>query len=71
MSHINVRKALVTDADPIMSLVNDLALRQVMLPRPPASIIENIRDFVVAEVDGAFAGCGALHVVWSDLAEIR
>jgi len=54
-----------------MSLVNELAMRQVMLPRSPASVIENIRDFVVAEVDGQFAGCGALAITWTDIAEIR
>lgn len=66
-----IRPALVADAKPIMSLVNELAMRQVMLPRSPASVIENIRDFVVAEVDGQFAGCGALAITWTDIAEIR
>lgn len=66
-----IRAARVTDAGSIMRLVNELAMRQVMLPRSPASVIEHIRDFVVAELDGRFVGCGALHVVWSDMAEIR
>jgi amino-acid N-acetyltransferase len=68
---VRIRPATVADARPIMALVNELAQQQVMLPRSPASVIENIRDFVVAEVDGRFVGCGALHVVWSDMAEIR
>ena len=71
MGQITIRRAVVADATPIMKLVNELALRQIMLPRSPASVIENIRDFVIGEIDGRFAGCGALHVVWSDLAEIR
>lgn len=54
-----------------MTLVNELAMQQVMLPRSPASVIENIRDFIVAEVDGQLAGCGALAVTWTDIAEIR
>lgn len=66
-----VRPARVADATPILMLVNELAVQQVMLPRSPASVIENIRDFVVAEVDGQFAGCGALAVTWTDLAEVR
>jgi len=66
-----VRPAIVADAKPIMTLVNELAVRQVMLPRSPASVIENIRDFLVAEVDGQFAGCGALAVTWTDLGEVR
>ena len=56
-----VRPAVVADAKPIMTLVNELAMRQVMLPRSPASVIENIRDFVIAEQDGVLAGCGALR----------
>ena len=71
MTAIVVRPAIVADAKPIMTLVNELAVRQVMLPRSPASVIENIRDFLVAEVDGQFAGCGALAVTWTDLGEVR
>ncbi|MBX3461948.1 MAG: N-acetyltransferase [Planctomycetes bacterium] len=66
-----VRPARVADATSIMTLVNELALQQVMLPRSPASVIENIRDFQIAEVDGQFAGCGALAVTWTDIAEVR
>lgn len=68
---IRVRPAVVADAKPILTLVNELAVRQVMLPRSPASVIENIRDFFIAEVDGKLAGCGALAVTWTDIAEIR
>jgi amino-acid N-acetyltransferase len=66
-----VRPARVADAKAIMTLVNELAVQQVMLPRSPASVIENIRDFFLAEVDGEFAGCGALAVTWTDIAEVR
>ena len=65
---IVVRNACVDDVPPILELVNSLAQEQVMLPRSPISVYEGIRDFVVAEVDGVFAGCGALKVVWADLA---
>lgn len=68
---LTIRPARVNDAGAILKLVNELALQQILLPRSPASVIENIRDFHIAEVNGAFAGCGALHVVWSDMAEIR
>ena len=71
MSAVTICPATLTDAAAIMELVNRLAAEQVMLPRSPASVIEHIRDFVVAEVDGAFAGWGALAIVWSDMAEIR
>lgn len=68
---VQVRPARVVDARPIMTLVNELAVQQVMLPRSPASVIENIRDFVIAEVGGEFAGCGALAITWTDIAEVR
>lgn len=71
MSELQVRPARLRDVEPILRLVNELAARQVMLPRSPASVIENVRDFVIAELDGRFAGCGALHVTWTDLAEVR
>lgn len=71
MEGIVIRPAVVADAEPILELINGLAADQIMLPRSPVSVIENLRDFVVAEVDGAFAGCGALHLVWTDMAEIR
>ena len=66
-----IRPARIADAGTILKLVHELAVQQILLPRSPASVIENIRDFSIAEVDGTFAGCGALHMVWSDLAEIR
>ena len=70
-STLTIRPARVADAGAILKLVNELAIQQILLPRSPASVIENIRDFQIAEVHGEFAGCGALHVVWSDLAEVR
>lgn len=71
MSQIHLRPAHMADVNEILDLVNAMARNQVMLPRSPASVVESIRSFTVAEVDGEFAGCGALMVVWTDIAEIR
>lgn len=68
---VQVRPATTHDVEPMLALVNELAVQQIMLPRSPASVVENLRDFYVAEVDGDFAGCGALAITWTDLAEIR
>lgn len=68
---IEMRPAAIPDITLIMELVNELAAQGVMLPRSPASIVEKLRDFVVAYVDGEFAGCGALAIIWTDIAEIR
>lgn len=71
MNNVTIRKATIQDSGPILKLVNELALQQILLPRSPASVIEHIRDFFVASIDDSMVGCGALHVVWSDLGEIR
>ena len=42
-----------------------------MLARPLSEIYENIRDFVVVREGKKIIGCAALHVMWSDLAEIK
>jgi amino-acid N-acetyltransferase len=34
-------------------------------------LYEDVQEFVIAEVDGEPVGCGALHVLWADLAEVR
>ena len=35
------------------------------------TLFEDIQEFLVAERDGEVVGCGALHVMWEDLAEVR
>ena len=66
-----LRKALVKDVPEIATIVNEHAKNGVMLQRPVAHIYDNIRDYILVEVDGSIVGCGALHIMWSDLAEIR
>jgi len=71
VSSLTVRPATLADADPILELVNRLAQEQLMLPRSPSKVLEGIREYVIAEDESGFLGCGALHVTWFDLAEIR
>src|SRR5207253_6990201 len=66
-----VRKARVTDAAAIQRLIKTFADRDEMLQRSLGELYENIRDFFVAEVEGRVVGCGAVHVCWSHLAEIK
>ncbi len=69
-----IRKARVADVEAILALVNDYAARNVMLPRGPQYLYENIRDFAVVvdeEAGGAIVACGSLHVLWEDMAEVR
>lgn len=68
---IQIRAATVRDVSAMLQIINDYAAGQVMLSRSPLSLYENLRDFLVADREGEILGCGALHVVWGDLAEIR
>lgn len=68
---IIVEPARLSDAESIHRLVSFWADRGDMLHRPIAEVYEAIRDFKVARVDGEFAGCGSLHIMGVDLAEIR
>ena len=66
-----VRKARVGDAPAIHELVNFYARKEEMLPLSLGMVYERLRDFFVYEEGGEVLGCGALHVVWEDLAEVR
>src|SRR3989338_8281020 len=66
-----IRKALIKDAKGIISLINFYAERGEMLYRSINELYENIRDFIVYEIDGEVVGVSSLHVDWEDLAEIR
>lgn len=68
---ICVQPARLTDVQAIHDLVTFWADRGDMLHRSPGEIYELIRDFKVAKIDGEFVGCGSLHVLGSDLAEVR
>ena len=66
-----VEKAKIPDVPQIHKLINDYASTGEMLPRPLSELYEEIRDFFVIKDGEQVVACGALHVSWSDLAEIR
>jgi amino-acid N-acetyltransferase len=66
-----VRKARMSDIREIASLINDYASREIMLPRNEMELAESIRDFSVCEIDGAIAGCVALHFYTTTAGEVR
>ncbi len=68
---LSVEKARISDAPQIHKLANYFAQKGVMLPRALSEIYENIRDFFVIRDGDKVVGCAALHVYWSDLAELR
>ncbi|HEY3930430.1 MAG TPA: N-acetyltransferase [Candidatus Koribacter sp.] len=66
-----VRKAILPDANAIDTLIRAHTGDGTLLPRSFQEICADIRDFVVAELDGQIVGCGALHLYGMHLAEIR
>jgi len=68
---LQVQRAAVADVRAIHELVNGFAQRGEMLPRTMAEIYESLRDYSVVREGGELLACGALHVMWEDLAEVR
>ena len=66
-----VRKARTRDVPAIRRLVDVYASERILLDKPTVMLYEDVQDFWVAELDGRVVGCGALHVMWEDLGEIR
>ena len=65
-----IRRARIADVRKIKALVDTDAGR-VLLEKELVALYEDMQEFWVAESDGEVLGCGALHVLWEDLAEIR
>lgn len=71
MEAYTIRKANVHDTPDIAKLINFYAKDGIMLPKPLSRIYETIRDFSVIEFENNLIGCGALHIYWENLAEVR
>ncbi len=69
-SGIVVRRARTSDVPAIKRLVDIYAVR-ILLEKNLVTLYESVQEFWVAELDGELVGCGALHVLWSDLGEVR
>jgi amino-acid N-acetyltransferase len=65
------RKARITDVEQIHALITYYANKGLMLARSRAMLYESLREFTIAEDRGQVVGAGSLHIIWSDLAEIR
>ena len=67
-----IRPAVTQDVPGIRALVRPLADQRVLLEKEAVAYYEAIQEFIVAEdTEGNIVGCGALHVIWEDLAEVR
>ena len=68
---IVIRPARTSDVKTIRQLVDSYAAPGQMLSKETVTLYESVQEFTVAEVDGQVVGCGALHILWDDLAEVR
>ncbi|MGH8960609.1 MAG: amino-acid N-acetyltransferase [Jatrophihabitantaceae bacterium] len=67
-----VRRARTPDVPAIKSIVDIYAgSGRKLLAKELVTIYEDVQDFLVAELEGVVVGCGALHVLWQDLGEVR
>jgi amino-acid N-acetyltransferase len=72
MSSYTVRPARTGDVRAIRDLLEPFVQRRILLGKDLVVLYEAVQEFVVAEdTDGRLIGCGALHVMWEDLAEVR
>ncbi|GIF53113.1 N-acetylglutamate synthase [Asanoa ferruginea] len=71
MAEIVIRRARTGDVRAIRRLIDTFSTGGRLLSKATVTLYEDVLEFWVA-VDGeTVVGCGALHVMWEDLAEIR
>jgi amino-acid N-acetyltransferase len=65
-----IRRARTSDVPTIKALV-DVYAGKILLEKNLVTLYEAVQEFWVAELDDEVVACGALHVMWSDLGEVR
>lgn len=70
---ITVRRARTSDVASVRGLLDGYVSEGILLDKATVTLYEDIQEFWVAErdEDARVIGCGALHVMWEDLAEVR
>jgi amino-acid N-acetyltransferase len=69
---LTVRRARTADVPVVKEIVDMYAgSGRKLLAKELGTLYEDVQEFRVAEYDGVVVGCGALHVLWADLGEIR
>ena len=70
LDRLAIRRAKTSDISAIKSLV-DFYAGKILLEKNLVTLYEAVQEFWVAELDDEVIGCGALHVMWTDLGEVR
>ena len=68
---VQLRPARTGDVPTVRGLVDTYAPERRLLSKATVTLYEDVQEFLVAELDGLVVGCGAVHVMWEDLAEVR
>ncbi len=69
---VSVRRARTSDVPSMVALVGAYACERILLGKERVTLYEDVQEFQVAVGEGGeVIGCGALHVLWEDLAEVR
>ena len=66
-----IRPARTSDIKKLRQIIDTYALGRRLLSKETVTLYESVQEFTVAEIDGEVIGCGALHILWEDLAEVR
>lgn len=66
-----MRRARTSDVPQVRDLVDTWTADRRLLGKATVTLYEDVQEFFVAEDEGRLVGCGALHVLWADLAEVR
>ena len=66
-----IRPAKTSDIKKIRTIIDAYVSGRRLLSKETVTLYEGVQEFTIAEVDGEIVGCGALHVLWEDLAEVR
>ncbi len=66
-----IRRARTSDIPAIKALVDTYTGQRMLLAKDTVTLYESVQEFRVAELAGTVVGCGAVHVLWEDLGEIR
>ena len=67
-----VRRARTSDVPAIQALVEPLVQKRILLGKDLVVLYEAVQEFRVAvDENDQPIGCGALHVMWQDLGEVR
>ena len=68
---VEIRAAKTSDIKAIRTIIDTYSLQRRLLSKETVMLYEDVQEFFVAEKDNTIIGCGALHVLWEDLGEVR